>query len=118
MSVVFTLRRHQQEEEYSEYLFYLNHIHQTISSMKVTLSDPEVKVTKVLASDKELDPGKYDFPSAGTFYTSDQHSDITSQDLSDRWGIHLSISSKTLKKTTKKCMCISILLVATRYRTE
>ena len=45
-------------------------------------------------------PVKSDVPITHTFQNSDRHSDVTAQDLSERWGISISTAANTLKKTT------------------
>ena len=53
--------------------------------MNVTTSDPEVKAPKVLVRDNELDSGKSDVPALNTFSSSDRRSDVTPQELNERW---------------------------------
>ena len=56
---------------------------------------------------------------ANKFSSSDQHSDATPQDLSDKWGVSLIIDSKTLQNTTHKRFLLStILSLSRRYRTD
>ena len=86
--------------------------------MKVTILDPEVKVPNILVRDNELDSGKSDMPASNTLSSSDRKSDVTPQELSERWGIRLSTAYKTFHNTTQKFMCITILPLARRYRTD
>ena len=84
MRAISTLRQNYQEEEDVECLFKLNCIHWNISSMKATILDPEVKVPNILVRDNELDSGKSDIPASNKFSSSDQKSDVTPQELSER----------------------------------
>ena len=50
--------------------------------MKVKILEPEVKASKVLLRDNQLDSGKYDVPALNIFSSSEGHSNVTPQDLS------------------------------------
>ena len=86
--------------------------------MKVTILDPEVKAPKFSVRDNQLDSGKSDVPASNTLSSYEGHSSVTPQDLSERWGISLSIASIPLHNTTQKFLCRAILPLAIRYRTE
>ena len=86
--------------------------------MKVTISEPEVKVPRFLVLGNQLDTGKSDVTDSNTFSSSEGKFNVTPQDLSERWGISLSIASMPLQNTTQKFLCIAILTLARRYRTD
>ena len=58
-----------------------------------------------------FDPGKSDVPFTHAFQSSDRHTYVTAQDLSERWGISVPTVTKTLKKTTQKFLCSAALLL-------
>ena len=68
--------------------------------------------------DNQLDSGKSNVPASNTFSRSEEHSNVTPQDLSEIWGISLSIAFMLLHITTQKFLCSSILKLAIRYRTD
>ena len=65
-----------------------------------------------------FDPGKSDVPFTHAFQSSDRHTYVTAQDLSERWGISFPTATKTLKKTTQKFLRSAILPLSRRYRTD
>ena len=75
-------------------LFNLDDIQRKISSMSTLPTH--------LQRDEALDPGSTDATQPPTFSSSDRHSDVNAQTLSERWGISLPTASKTLKKTTQR----------------
>ena len=80
--------------------------------------EPEVKASKVLLRDNQLDSGKYDVPASNKFSSSEGHSDVTPQDLSWIWGISLRISSIPLMNNTQTFLCNAILPLSRRYGTD
>ena len=53
-----------------------------------------------------------------TFQSSECHTDVTSYDFSELWGIRLSQSNRTLKNTTENFLCRAILPLARIYHTD
>ena len=100
-----------EEEEQDVRLFDLNQITRRISSMTVTKP-------VILRQDANIDPGSTDVPLMSTFSSSDRHSDVTPQDLSERWGISIATAAQTLKKTTQKFLRSAVLPLGRRYRTD
>ena len=70
-------------------MFSIDQINRKIPSLK------RLKLGK-----PSIDPGKSDVPITHIFQISDKHSDVTTQDLCERWGISISTAVNTLKKTT------------------
>ena len=90
-----------------ELVFSLDRMNRRISGLKVLeLGKPSI------------DPGKSDVPARNAFQSTDRHTDVTPQDLSERWGISISTAAKTLKKTTQKFLRSAILPLSRRYRTD
>ena len=65
-----------------------------------------------------FDLGKSDLPFMHAFQSSDRHTDVTTQYLSERWGISVLTVTKTLKKTTQKFLRSAVLPLSRRYRTD
>ena len=97
-------------KEYHNQLFNLTSIQRRICSMAIT---PES-----LTRDNNIDPGNTDATLPPTFQSSDRHSDVTPQSLSDRWGISLQTASKTIHKTTQRFLRSAVLPLGRRYRTD
>ena len=102
-------------DSYEYSLFNLNSIKRRICSMSKI---PESKIPKTLTRDNNIDPGQTDAAIPSTFQSSDRHSDVTPQSLSERWGISLAAASKTLKKTTQRFTRSAVLPLGRRYRTD
>ena len=65
-----------------------------------------------------IDPGKSDVSVPSTFQSSDRHTDVSPENLSERWGISVSTAIKTIKKTMQKFMRSAILPLSRRYRVD
>ena len=65
-----------------------------------------------------FDMVKSDVPFTHAFHSSDRHTDVTAQDISERWGISVPTATKTLKKTTQKFLRSAVLPLCRRYRTD
>ena len=72
----------------------------------------------VLVRKEELDVRNSNVPYLKTFQKPDRHSDITTHDLSEQWGINLSQYNRTIKKTTQKFLRRAVISLSRRYRTE
>ena len=102
-------------------IFSLQQINARISSLtKVTISGLSSKDNKkeFLKRDEDMDPGQSDIPILTTFQSTDRHSDVTPQSLSERWGISLAAATKTLQKTTQRFLRSAILPLSRRYRVD
>ncbi len=95
-------------------IFDMNSINRRISSMKKLTQDTE----PTLKRDDSLHPGESDVPILNTFQSSDRHSDVSPEVLSERWGISLKAATSTLKKTTQKFLRCAVLPLARRYRAD
>ena len=73
---------------------------------------------KPLERNEEIDTGKTDVPITHTFVSSDRHSDVSPQQLSERWGIGLKAAKETLRKTTQRFLRSAVLPLSRRYRTD
>ena len=91
-------------------VFNLDNIQRKIASMTTLPTH--------LQRDEALDPGSTDATQPPTFSSSDRHSDVNAQTLSERWGISISTAAKTLKKTTQRFLRSAILPLGRRYRTD
>ena len=95
-------------------VFNLNTFNRGIASMRVVKTNLEDHSLEK----PDIDPGKSDVPLVTTFQSSDRHSDVSPQHLSERWGIGLAQAAMTLKKTTQRFLRSAILPLARRYRTD
>jgi hypothetical protein len=59
-----------------------------------------------------------DVPAARTFVSSNRHSKVTGENLSEKWNIGLSQARKTLQVTTQNGVRSAILPLSRRYRTD
>ena len=88
-------------------MFSIDHMNRRISGLKtLELSKPR------------FDPDKSDMPITHAFQSSDHHTNVTAQDLSERWGISVPAATETLKKTTQKFLRTAVLPLSKRYRTD
>jgi hypothetical protein len=111
ISAIATSGEQQYEEEEENRLFNLDCINRRISSMKVI--EPQM-----LHRNMDIDPGTTDTAAPNTFTSSERHSDVTPQDLSERWGISIATATKTLTKTTQNFLRSAVLPLGRRYRTD
>ena len=95
------------EDIVEDMVFRIDQINRKISSLK-----------RLELGKTRIDPGKSDVTITQTFQSSDRHSDVKAQDLSERWGISISTAANTLKKTTQKSLYIAVLPLSRRYRTD
>lgn len=100
-----------------ETIFSLHNITRKICSMTVFQTRSDSSTMKNLER-SDIDPGKSDVPLAKTFQSSSQHSDVSLSGLSERWNISLAQATTTLKNTTQKFLCSTILPLSRRYRTD
>ena len=71
-----------------------------------------------LIRDDKIDVGTTDVPNTNTFHSSNRHSDISPEALSERWCISLKAATNTLKKTTQRFLRSAVLPLSRRYRTD
>ncbi len=100
-------------EQYGS-IFDLNKINRKIASMKVTQSMPAQK--KLERSN--IDPGSSDVPLINTFQSSARHTDVSPQELRERWGISIATATNTLKKSKQKFLRSADLPLSRRYRAD
>ena len=99
------------DEDDDDVIFSLDGFARRIASMK--------KITPVEKVERpDIDTGATDVAIPNTFQSSERHSDVTAQTLSDHWGISLGTATKTLKKTTQRFLRSAILPLARRYRAD
>eukprot|EP00957_Ditylum_brightwellii_P026083 1971950-Ditylum_brightwellii.AAC.1 len=85
-----------------------------------------MQVTKVTEEDvppstmlkRSMDLRDTDILSMPTFQSTDQHTDVSPEDLSKQWHISANQAMKMLHKTTQKFLRSAILPLARRYRTD
>ena len=90
----------------------------SLDSMRRRISSMKIIPTEQLVRNIEIDPGATDAPPPSTFQSSQRHTDVSAQDLSERWHISLATAQNTLKKTTQKFLRSAILPLARRYRAD
>ena len=57
-------------------------------------------------------------PSARTFVSTERHTDVSEEDLSERWNIGVGQARETLKRTTQKFVRSAGMPLARRYRAD
>ena len=86
-----------------------------ISSFKTNdISDIELG-NDIPKLEKIIDIGKYDVPQLKIFESKSCHNNVTPGDLSERWIISIKQATETLKKTTQRFICSSVLPLDRRY---
>ena len=105
---------HAQNDLEDDSIFNLSRINRRIASMKMTHSHPKTENLQKT----DMDPGTSDIPITNTFESSERHSDVSPQVLSERWGISITAATKTLKNTTQKFLRSAILPLSRRYRVD
>ena len=98
------------DDEEENTLFNLNRMQRLIASMK-TRDNPSL-------ARPEVNSGITNVPLTSTFQSSDRHTDVSPQDLSERWCISIPTAIKTLKNTTQKYLRSAILPLSRRYRVD
>ena len=101
-------------EEETETIYSMDKIQRTISALKQVYTSPEI----VLQRDEKIDPGQSDVPLLNTFQSTKRHTDVSPQQLSERWGISVNTATQTLKHTTQKFLRCAILPLSRRYRAD
>ena len=96
-------------------IFDLSRITRCISSM----STHEGEVGQSLAEEREeTEAGGSDVKELPTFESGDRHTDVSANDLSQRWHISVKQASQTLKRTTQRFLRSPILPLSRRYRAD
>lgn len=75
-----------------------------------------VKITSVPV--RRVSAVQQDVPAAKTFHSKERHSDVSPENLSERWGISLHAAKETLKRTTQRILRSAVLPLARRYRAD
>ena len=114
---------HRLEEDWlvsAEPDFCIESINRAICAMKRVTQEPDSGSTEEvhLAKDESIDTGSTDVPVLQTFQSSDRHTDVSPEQLSERWNISVSTAIKTLKKTTQKFLRSAVLPLSRRYRVD
>ena len=97
-------------------IFSLTDIHRRICSMKIWPA--KKSPAKSLARNEDIDTGATDVPQPHTFSSSDRHTDISAEQLSERWGIGIKTARETLRKTTQRFLRSAVLPLSRRYRAD
>ena len=100
-------------EDADETIFDLDKIQRQISSLQQVPSSQET-----LLRDDKIDSGSSDIPMLNTFQSTNRHTDVNPQQLSERWGISVNTAAHTLKHTTQKFLRCAILPLSRRYRAD
>ena len=103
-----------------DHVFSLQRINRRIASISKVTTTPsdQSNDTTFLQRNEEMDSGKSDIPTLNTFQSSERHTDVTPQSLSERWGISLATATKTLQKTTQRFLRSAVLPLSRRYRVD
>ena len=96
------------EQKSTATIFNLSNISRRIASMSVT--NPNTTNDNVRK--------KTDVKDLRTFESSSRHSDVSPEDLSERWFISISQVTKTLKSTTQNLLRSAVLPLSRRYRAD
>lgn len=86
---------------------------QIMSSVKVH----EAPIRQIAATGVQEDE-KQDLPSMPTFQSKKRHTDVSPQDLSERWHIGIGQATETLKRTTQRFVRSAVLPLGRRYRAD
>jgi len=87
------------------------------SNMKIS-SIKKTNLIESKLSKKSLDVGDADLKLPNVFQSQNRHTDVSAEDLSERWFISLKTAQKTLKKTTQKFLRSALLPLSRRYRAD
>ena len=77
-----------------------------------------VNVTDTTKSRKIAQVDVADVPAANKFVSTERHTSVTPEDLSERWGIGLQQAKVTLKRTTNKIVRSATMTLGRRYRDD
>ena len=77
---------------------------------RVATVEPQISTGKILR-EAEVQPQR-------TFISKDRHSNMTPEDLSERWGISVAQAALTLKATTRRLLRSAVMPIARRYRVD
>ena len=66
----------------------------------------------------DVSTGATDVIPPNTFSSSCRHTDVSPQDLSERWGIGIQTAIQTLKRTTQRFLRSAVLPLSRRYRAD
>ena len=69
-------------------------------------------------SRKTMDIGHTDLNMPNVFQSSDRHTDVSPEDVSERWFISIQQAKDTIKRTTQKFLRSAILHLSRRYRAD
>ena len=64
---------------------------------------------------KTLDIGDDDIYFPNRFHSTNRHTDVSAEDLSERWGVRIKTAQETLKKTTQKFLRSALFPLSRRY---
>ena len=96
-------------------IFSLSSFKQRISAMKILNNfDPDDDISVK----PDEDAGTSDIPTIPTFQSSDRHTDVSPEDLSERWHIPIQQAINTLKNTTQRFLRSATLPLSRRYRAD
>ena len=113
-------------EQKQDVLFNLDDFQRSIvASARVTSEDHEKrKINAIKYNDLPplpVKPGpleETEIQAPYTFLSSDRHSSVTPEDLSERWGLSLAQAALTLKATTRFLLRSALMPLARRYRAD
>ena len=93
----------------------------TINGIKIRRKISDVKINvppQDIITKSNLDIGKTDILRPNTFQSTKRHTDVSPEDLSERWCISIPQAIRTLKKTSQKFLRSALLPLSRRYRAD
>ena len=97
-------------------IFHLSGFIRCIAAMKV-VHEPTPS-PKELVQPSKVDDSELNTKELNTFQSSERHTDVSPQDLSERWNISIQQATATLKKTTQRFIRSAVLPLSRRYRAD
>ena len=124
LSGISTLRNNDlflndEDDDVFNTFFSLENINRGVASLnKVISEETSEKTNSPLIRDESIDPGKSDVPLMKSFQSTERHTDVSPESLSERWNINIATAINTLKRTTQKFLRSAVLPLSRRYRAD
>ena len=89
-----------------------------ISKTKLNKTKKTVTFADTPLSQKTIDIGNTDLSMPNVFQSSNRHTDVSPEDVSERWFISIQQAKDTIKRTTQKFLRSALLPLSRRYRAD
>ena len=110
---------HDENMENVTNIFSLSSINRRIFAMDtIQYKNPNDSSIDTPLEKPDIDSGLTDIPTIPTFQSSERHTDVSPEDLSDRWHISIAQAIDTLKNTTQRFLRSATLPLSRRYRAD